>query len=190
MTIQNKEVVINRVATLYKQIMKELGIKNSDHSQETHLRVARMMVNEQFRGLFDSPPEVKLFPVKNQNPVVIKDIEFYSMCAHHHLPFFGKASIVYKPDQFVAGLSKFPRMVEYLSSKPHVQEELTNEIASVLFGEIKPFFLLVKLEAQHLCVCSRGAKNNIITTTYSYMHEPTIREDYWYDIALKMINER
>ncbi|WP_029522215.1 GTP cyclohydrolase I FolE [Persephonella sp. KM09-Lau-8] len=91
--------------------------------------------------------------------VVVRDIQFYSLCEHHLLPFFGKAHIAYIPDKKVCGLSKLVRVVNKFAYRPQVQERLTDEIAQFLEKELKPKGVAVVLEALHLCMAMRGVKN-------------------------------
>ena len=91
--------------------------------------------------------------------VVVRDIQFYSLCEHHLLPFFGKAHIAYIPDKKVCGLSKLVRVVNKFAYRPQVQERLTDEIAQFLEKELKPKGVAVVLEAEHLCMSMRGVKN-------------------------------
>ena len=91
--------------------------------------------------------------------VIVKDMQFYSLCEHHLLPFFGKAHIAYIPDKKVCGLSKLVRIVNKFSYRPQVQERLTAEIAEFLEKELKPKGVAVVLEAEHLCLSMRGVKN-------------------------------
>lgn len=168
-----KEDKIELVAQKYREIMGILGIDMvSPHSQETHFRVAKYLVNEAFRALSEDPPEVKMFPAPdNVSPIVVRDIRFFSTCAHHHLPFYGTADIAYLPLLHIAGLSKFHRVVEYFAAKPQVQEELTDEIARFLFEKLNPVWIGVRMRATHMCVCARGVKNQGTTTTYAFFSE-------------------
>lgn len=101
--------------------------------------------------------------------IVVKDIEFYSTCSHHLLPFFGKAHIGYIPDGKIIGLSKLPRLVEIFSRRLQVQERLTSEIAEALRDLIKPKGVGVVLEAQHLCMMARGVEKQGSRVTTSAM---------------------
>lgn len=90
--------------------------------------------------------------------IVLKDISFYSFCSHHLLPFFGKVHIGYLPDKKICGVSKLARVVDKFASKPQVQEKMTNEIADFIYKKLKPKFLMVVVEGQHLCMQMRGIK--------------------------------
>ena len=104
--------------------------------------------------------------------VVVKDIELYSLCEHHMLPFFGKAHIAYIPNGHIVGLSKIPRIVDAFARRLQVQERLTNEIRDCLQNTLKPLGVAVVIEAQHLCMQMRGVqKQNSVTTTSAFTGE-------------------
>ena len=107
-----------------------------------------------------------LFAESHENMVMVRDIELYSMCEHHMLPFFGKAHIAYIPDGHIVGLSKLPRVVEVFARRLQVQERLTEEIAQALTDVLKPRGVGVVIECQHLCMMMRGVeKQNSMTIT-------------------------
>ncbi len=107
-----------------------------------------------------------LFTVEYNEMVIVRDIDFYSMCEHHMLPFFGKAHVAYVPNGKVIGLSKIPRLVDIFSRRLQVQERLTSQIAECLNDRIQPLGVAVVMEATHLCKAMRGVqKQNSITIT-------------------------
>ena len=107
-----------------------------------------------------------LFPSEYNEMVIVKDIDFYSLCEHHLLPFFGKCHIAYLPNKKVIGLSKIPRLVEVFSRRLQVQEHLTCQIAETIQGKIDPFGVAVVMEANHLCMMMRGVeKQNALAVT-------------------------
>jgi GTP cyclohydrolase I len=110
-----------------------------------------------------------LFDVDYDEMVIVKDIEFFSMCEHHLLPFFGKAHIAYVPNGKVIGLSKIPRVVDVFARRLQVQERLTTEIAEAISGAINPQGVAVILEAQHLCMMMRGVEKQHSATVTSAM---------------------
>src|ERR1700728_1298347 len=110
-----------------------------------------------------------LFDVDYDEMVIVKDIEFFSMCEHHLLPFFGKAHIAYVPNGKVIGLSKIPRVVDVFARRLQVQERLTTEIADAISGAINPQGVAVIIEAQHLCMMMRGVEKQHSATVTSAM---------------------
>jgi GTP cyclohydrolase IA len=110
-----------------------------------------------------------LFDVDYDEMVIVKDIEFFSMCEHHLLPFFGKAHIAYVPNGKVIGLSKIPRLVDVFSRRLQVQERLTRQIAEAIESAIQPQGVAIILEAQHLCMMMRGVEKQHSSTVTSAM---------------------
>ena len=117
-----------------------------------------------------------------QNMVVVKDIDFYSLCEHHVLPFFGKAHVAYIPDGKIVGLSKIPRVVDVFSQCLQVHERLAKQICEAVNQAIAPKGVMVVLEAQHLCMQMRGVeKAGSVTTVYDYcgaFTDPTLRAEF------------
>lgn len=110
-----------------------------------------------------------LFTENHKQMIVVKDIEVYSMCEHHMLPFFGKAHVAYIPDGQIVGLSKIPRVVDAYARRMQVQERLTDEIKNCIQEALNPLGVAVVIEAQHMCMCMRGIqKQNSVTTTSSF----------------------
>jgi GTP cyclohydrolase I len=110
-----------------------------------------------------------LFEVPYNEMVLVRDIDFYSLCEHHLLPFFGKCHVAYIPDGKVIGLSKLPRIVEAYSRRLQVQERLTSQIAEIILKKIKPLGVAVVMEARHLCMEMRGAQSKNSPTVTSAM---------------------
>ncbi|HEY6826722.1 MAG TPA: GTP cyclohydrolase I FolE [Gemmatimonadaceae bacterium] len=126
-----------------------------------------------------------VFDEEHDNMVLVRDIEFYSMCEHHMLPFFGKAHVAYIPDGKIIGLSKLPRIVEMFARRLQVQERLTEQVADALQSVLKPRGVGVVLEAAHLCMMMRGVeKQNSQTTTSAVRGEfrdcPMTRNEFWH----------
>lgn len=132
---------------------------NREGLKETPDRIARMY-EEIFSGIRETPEKhlSKVFKVNNDDVVVEKDIQFYSMCEHHFLPFFGKVHIAYIPNGKVVGLSKLARTTEVFSKRPQLQERLTSQIADSLMEYLKCKGAMVIIEAEHLCMSMRGVK--------------------------------
>ena len=131
------------------------------------------------KGYWEDPKAVlndALFDVRSDEMVIVKDIDFYSLCEHHLLPFFGKCHIAYLPTGKVVGLSKLPRLVEVFARRLQVQERMTVDIAQTLNDLIKPQGVGVVIEAQHLCMAMRGVeKQNSYALTSSMLG--AFRED-------------
>ena len=124
------------------------------------------------QGYNANPEEVlrsAMFKEDYNEMVVVKDIELYSLCEHHMLPFFGKAHIGYIPDGYIVGLSKLPRIVDVFSRRMQVQERLTHDILECINKTIKPKGVAIVIEAQHMCMMMRGVqKQNSVTTTSGF----------------------
>lgn len=142
-----------------REILIEIGEDpEREGLRETPERMARMF-QELTMGYDASPHEIireALFTIKYDEMVVVKDIEFYSLCEHHMLPFFGSCSVGYIPNGKVVGLSKIPRIVEVFSRRLQVQERMTAQIADFLMEELEPIGVAVVAEARHLCMAMRG----------------------------------
>jgi GTP cyclohydrolase IA len=157
----------------FRAIMEIIGMDLSDDSlRGTPLRVAKMYVKELFQGLNPANmPSMTLFENKFQynEMLVEKNINFYTNCEHHFVPFFGKAHVAYISSGKVIGLSKLNRLVEYFSKRPQVQERLTMQIGKALQTVLQTQDVAVFMDAKHLCVASRGVKDdssNTITGFY------------------------
>jgi len=157
-----------RIQAAVREILLAVG-EDPDREglRDTPARIARMYA-ELFSGLFREAGEVfgKTFEQKYDEMVLVKDIDFASICEHHLLPFIGKAHIAYLPNGRIAGLSKLARAVEVLSRRPQVQERMTEELADLLMEQLGPRGVGVVLEAEHTCMTIRGVrKPGSITTT-------------------------
>jgi GTP cyclohydrolase IA len=156
-----------------RQMLKAIGEDETRQGlQKTPLRVARMYA-ELFAGYRTDPIAVvndAIFEVKYDEMVIVRDIEFYSMCEHHMLPFIGRAHVAYIPDGKVLGLSKIPRIVDMYARRLQVQERMTRQIADFLRDLLKPQGVAVVVEAMHLCSMMRGVKKHDARMTTSAMH--------------------
>lgn len=161
-----------RISELFGEIMDVLGLDRSDDSlQGTPDRVAKMYVEEIFSGLNPvNKPKIALFDNKYQynQMLVEKNISFYSNCEHHFVPIIGKAHIAYISSGKVIGLSKLNRIVQYYAHRPQVQERLTNQIAKELENVLQTKDIAVIIDAKHLCVASRGVKDDTSATVTTY----------------------
>lgn len=167
------EIKIELIEKKFREIMEVLGLDLTDDSlKETPKRVAKMYVKEIFKGLDPkNKPSVTLFENKYKfnQMLVEKDIAVYSYCEHHFVPIIGKAHIAYFSSGKVVGLSKINRMVQYYSKRPQVQERLTVQIANEMKEMLQTEDVAVIIEADHLCVASRGVQDvSSSTVTSSY----------------------
>lgn len=161
-----------RIALLFEEIMDVMGLDLTDDSLKgTPDRVAKMYIDEIFSGLNPkNKPKVALFENKYRynQMLVEKDITFYSNCEHHFVPIIGKAHLAYISSGKVIGLSKLNRIVQYYAKRPQVQERLTNQIAMELKGILDTEDIAVIIDAKHLCVSSRGIKDDTSATVTAY----------------------
>ncbi|MBT8270728.1 MAG: GTP cyclohydrolase I FolE [Flavobacteriaceae bacterium] len=161
-----------RIEILFAEIMDVLGLDLTDDSlRGTPKRVAKMYIEEIFSGLDPkNKPKVALFDNKYQynQMLVEKNITFYSNCEHHFVPIIGKAHVAYISSGKVIGLSKLNRIVQYYAKRPQVQERLTNQIAEELKAILDTEDVAVIIDAKHLCVSSRGVKDDTSSTVTSY----------------------
>ena len=161
-----------RIAFHFTEIMETLGLDlNDDSLQGTPKRVAKMYVEEIFSGLDPkNKPKIALFDnkYKYEQMLVEKNITFYSNCEHHFVPIYGKAHIAYISSGKVIGLSKLNRIVQYYAKRPQVQERLTNQIATELQNVLETDDVAVIIDAKHLCVSSRGIKDDTSATVTAY----------------------
>lgn len=191
--IYNDELT-NELGAHYKKIIELLG---EDIEREglikTPERVAKAM---QFllKGYNEDPEAIlkgAMFKEPYQQMVVVKDIEIYSMCEHHMLPFFGKAHVGYIPRNYITGLSKIPRVVEAFARRLQVQERLTTQIKECIQNTLNPLGVAVVIEAQHMCMQMRGVqKQHSVTTTSdftgAFANNIATREEFFNIIGSKM----
>ncbi|MFT7666573.1 MAG: GTP cyclohydrolase I [Patiriisocius sp.] len=161
-----------KISHLFSEIMQVMGLDLTDDSLKgTPNRVAKMYIDEIFSGLNPAnKPSVALFDNKYQynQMLVEKNITFYSNCEHHFVPIIGKAHIAYVSSGKVIGLSKINRIVQYYAKRPQVQERLTNQIGEELKTILETENIAVIIDAKHLCVASRGIKDDTSATVTSY----------------------
>jgi GTP cyclohydrolase I len=169
--LYNSETIA-KLSEHYLEVIKLLGEDpNREGLLKTPERVAKAM---QFltHGYDLNPEEIILsamFREDYKEMVIVKDIEVYSMCEHHMLPFFGKAHVAYIPNEHIVGISKIPRVVDAYARRLQVQERLTREIKEAFARTLKPLGVAVVIEAQHMCMSMRGIqKQNSVTTTSDF----------------------
>ena len=177
--------IVRNVAQHMSANLRELRLDLSDPNfVETPERVAKMYL-EMFHGLREgSEPRVTTFPNEGDyhHMVIEREIPFYSMCAHHFVPFYGHAHIAYIPESRIVGLSKLPRILEFYAKRPQLQERLTEQVAEFLWNRLQPQGVMVVIEARHLCVEMRGVKKPGAMTVTSALrgifHRRPVREEF------------
>jgi len=160
MAPKKKQIDKNRIENAVREILIAIGEDpEREGLRETPARVARMY-QELFNGLCEDPTAhtKKFFSENYSNIVLIRDISFNSVCEHHLMPFMGRIHVGYIPDGRVIGLSKLARVIEVFSHRPQVQERLTEEIAELLYRELRAKAVAVVVEAEHTCMTIRGVK--------------------------------
>lgn len=170
-----------------RQILEHMGEDpNREGLLKTPYRVARAF-EYLTKGYAQDPKEVikqAMFTEEDyEEMVLVRDIDFYSMCEHHILPFFGKANVAYIPRHHIVGLSKIPRLVEVFSRRLQVQERLTTQIANTIMEELNPLGVGVIIRAEHLCMRMRGVEkqNSIVTTSAmlgAFREQQATREEF------------
>ena len=176
---------LQRIAGHVRGILGELGLDiNDPNLRETDRRVAALYA-EMFRGLREgSRPQVTCFPNDEGYHAMVmeKEIPFYSMCAHHLVPFYGHAHMAYIPNDRIIGLSKFARILEFYAKRPQLQERLTEQVVGFLEQELHPQGAMVVIEARHLCVEMRGVKKPGAVTVTSAIrgtfYKKEVREEF------------
>ena len=163
---------LDELASHYKQVLTLLGEDpEREGLEKTPMRVAKAM-QVLTRGYTQDPHKVltdALFEEKYNQMVIVKDIDFFSMCEHHMLPFYGKAHVAYIPNGYITGLSKIARVVDIFSHRLQVQERLTEQVMQCINDTLKPQGVMVVIEAKHMWMQMRGVeKQNSITTTSAY----------------------
>ncbi|HZF08206.1 MAG TPA: GTP cyclohydrolase I FolE [Thermoanaerobaculia bacterium] len=173
------------VAYHVRGILETLGLDTGDPNlAETDMRVAKMYL-EMFHGLAEgAEPKVTTFPNEEgySHMVMETQIPFYSMCAHHLVPFYGHAHIAYIPRDRILGLSKFARILEFYAKRPQLQERLTEQVVTCLEEKLQPQGAMVVIEARHLCVEMRGVKKpgalTITSALRGIFHQKPVREEF------------
>ena len=181
---QYNDKLVDSISDMYKNILDDVGENPTREGLlKTPVRAAKAM---QFltQGYDLNPAEIlrsAMFKEDYSQMVIVKDIEVYSLCEHHLLPFFGKAHIAYIPNGHIVGLSKLPRVVDAFARRLQVQERLTNEIRDCIQDTLNPLGVAVVIECSHLCMQMRGIqKQNSATTTSAFtgefLKDPTRKE--------------
>lgn len=171
--INSTQIDLDTTRILIKDLLRAVG-ENPDREglQNTPDRVARMYT-ELLSGYRTDPEEIingALFNIDYDEMVLVRDIEFYSLCEHHMLPFLGRAHVAYLPKGKVIGLSKIPRIVDLYARRLQVQERMTRQIADLIQSTLEPQGVAVVVEGMHLCSMMRGVKKHDARMTTSAMH--------------------
>lgn len=176
---------LDDLASHYKSILELLGEDPSREGlQKTPMRVAKAMqiltrgyTQDAHKVLLDA-----LFEEKYNQMVIVKDIDFFSLCEHHMLPFYGKVHVAYIPNGYITGLSKIARVIDIFSHRLQVQERMTLQIKDCIQETLKPLGVMVVVEAKHMCMQMRGVeKQNAITTTSDFsgaFNQAKTREEF------------
>ncbi|UJF32806.1 GTP cyclohydrolase I FolE [Paenibacillus hexagrammi] len=178
---ENREQIEHHVKEILRLIGEDV---DREGLLDTPARVTRMY-EEIFSGYAANPRDVLgvTFDEQHEELVIIKDIVYYSQCEHHMAPFFGKVHVGYLPSGKVAGLSKFARLVDVVTRKLQVQERITSELADILDEVLKPHGVMVVVEGEHMCMCSRGVKkygSQTVTSAVrgSFRKDSTLRAEF------------
>lgn len=160
---EERQKMIERLEEKFIEVMEILRISRNDpNSTNTNKRVAKMLVNELFAGRFQKPPVITIFPNRKKvdELIISKGITVMSVCSHHWQPISGDCDIGYIPGDYVMGLSKLSRIVDWYSRRGQIQEELGEQIADYIENLIHPKALGVVIKARHYCMIARGVKSS------------------------------
>jgi GTP cyclohydrolase IA len=184
--VKNKQAVFFIMEQAFLNILKEIG-ENPDRAglKDTPKRAAKAMefLMQGYAMDIDSVINGALFPSDTDEMVIVKNIELYSMCEHHMLPFIGKCHVAYIPNGKVIGLSKVARIVDVFARRLQIQENLTNEIANCIVSTTEAAGAAVIIEAQHMCMMMRGVEkqNSVMTTSCmlgAFRNSPSTRTEF------------
>jgi GTP cyclohydrolase IA len=179
--------------TIVKQLLENIGENSQRHGlRDTPKRVAKSFafLLKGYQQNIDVLLNGALFPIEYDEMVIVRDIDFFSLCEHHLLPFFGKCHIGYIPNKHVVGLSKIPRVVDAFSRRLQVQERLTVQIADTLHKKLNPHGVGVVMEARHLCMSMRGVERQNTVAVTSEMLGVFRTQQQTRDEFLKLIRPR
>lgn len=184
---------ITDIEPTVRKLLQQLG-ENPDRNglRETPKRVAKALtyLTQGYHQDIDTLLNDALFPIQYDEMVIVKDIDFYSLCEHHLLPFFGKCHVGYIPRKHVVGLSKVPRIVDMFSRRLQVQERLTVQIAHTIQEKLNPHGVAVVMEARHLCMSMRGVEKQNTVAVTSEMLGVFRKQQQTRDEFLKLIRHR
>ncbi len=183
-----------RIERAVREILLAVGEDpERDGLRETPARVARAM-SEQFSGLLMAPEDVltTVFDADHEEMVLVRDIELYSTCEHHLVPFFGRAHVGYIPNEKgqITGLSKLARLVDLYARRPQVQERMTSQIADALMQTLEPRGVIVIIEAEHLCMSMRGVRKPGAKTVTSAVRGSFLNSESTRAEAMSLLTDR
>ncbi|HEY2641011.1 MAG TPA: GTP cyclohydrolase I FolE [Streptosporangiaceae bacterium] len=183
-----------RIERAVRDILLAIGEDpERDGLRETPARVARTLA-EQFSGLLQAPADVltTVFDAEYDEMVLVRDIELYSTCEHHLVPFIGKANVGYIPNEKgqITGLSKLARLVDVYARRPQVQERMTSQIADALMSTLEPRGVIVIIEAEHLCMSMRGVRKPGAKTITSAVRGCFLSSESTRAEAMSLLTER
>jgi GTP cyclohydrolase I len=183
-----------RIERAVREILLAVGEDpDRDGLRETPARVARAL-DEQFAGLRQAPVDVltTVFDADHEEMVLVRDIELYSICEHHLVPFFGRAHVGYVPNEKgqITGLSKLARLVDLYARRPQVQERMTSQIADALMETLEPRGVIVIIEAEHLCMSMRGVRKPGAKTVTSAVRGSFLNSESTRAEAMSLLADR
>jgi GTP cyclohydrolase IA len=183
-----------RIERAVREILLAVGEDpDRDGLRDTPGRVARAL-NEQFAGLRMHPEDVltTVFDADHEEMVLVRDIELYSMCEHHLVPFFGRAHVGYIPNEKgqITGLSKLARLVDLYARRPQVQERMTSQIADAMMTTLEPRGVIVIIEAEHLCMSMRGVRKPGAKTVTSAVRGSFLNSESTRAEAMSLLTDR
>jgi len=191
-TVFSRPEKLKKMQALVAEMIDVLGLDRRDPNLvETDRRVAEMYL-EMFSGCEEgNEPKITTFPNDGRYTAMVieKDMPFYSICAHHFVPFYGHAHVGYIPGSRLIGLSKIPRILDFYARRPQIQERMTEQIASYLMSKLQPQGVVVVIEARHLCVEMRGVKKpgamTVTSAIRGFFENRSTREEF-----LDLLNRR
>lgn len=193
LTDEQKLIMIEEASHKFKEFLEVLkfDVDNDQQLQGTPYRVAKMYVNELFKGCYEPEPPMTVFDnTKNYDEMVfLGPISVKSTCSHHIIPFLGEAYIAYIPNEKVVGISKLSRIVKWFMRRPQIQEELTEQIAEYIQAKLQPKGVAVYLKAQHLCMVARGVEETSSQMKTSKLTGCFIEEDSARAEFFQMVNK-
>lgn len=183
----NTQMSLASLENLYQQLLQTINVDLQSESLKKTPQRAAQTWQELTKGYHQNICEIigsAIFPCQCADMVIVKDIQIYSLCEHHLLPFFGKCHVGYIPNNKVIGLSKIPRIVDMYARRLQIQENLTREIAQGIMQHIDCLGIGVIIRAQHLCMMMRGVEqHNTVTNTSCFLgnfrNDTKIREEFW-----------